>query len=235
MVEFIIIDDDLEIQRTVERIIVKFLFGKSIEFNILKYTKYDSELQNLIDNNDSKRIYIIDIQLNGKISGITIAEKIRETDWDSEIIFITNHSKMFETVFKNVLNVFSFIEKFHDFEIRLEKDIKKIINHKNDNEYFSYSNNKIDINIRFKEIIYIFRETTSRKLHIVTNNNEYIINGNIKDIILKLDGRFVQAHRACIINKDRILKYDWRNKCFETDNKKTINLLSTKYKNNVCQ
>ncbi|NLA32906.1 MAG: hypothetical protein GX864_03070, partial [Mollicutes bacterium] len=55
MVEFIIIDDDLEIQRTVERIIVKFLFGKSIEFNILKYTKYDSELQNLIDNNDSKR------------------------------------------------------------------------------------------------------------------------------------------------------------------------------------
>lgn len=235
MVEFIIIDDDLEIQRTVEKIIVKFLFGKSIEFNILKYTKYDSKLQNLIDNNDSKRIYIIDIQLNGKISGITIAEKIREKDWDSEIIFITNHSKMFETVFKNVLNVFSFIEKFHDFEIRLEKDIKKIINHKSDNEYFSYSNNKIDINIKFKEIIYIFRETTSRKLHMVTNNNEYIINGNIKDIILKLDGRFVQVHRACIINKDRILKYDWRNKCFETDNNKTINLLSAKYKNNICQ
>lgn len=220
MVEFILIEDDLLIHNTVEKIIVNLLFSKSIEFNIQTFINYNSELQKVIESSSMKKIYIIDIQLAGKISGISIAEKIREKDWDSEIIFITNHSKMFEKVFNNILNVFSFIEKFHNFEERLTADIKRIISHKIDNETFNFSKGKIDLRIRFKEIIYIFRETSTRKIHIITTNNEFIISMNIKDIMLKLDGRFAQVHRACIVNKDRIVKYDWRNKYFETDNKK---------------
>ena len=77
----------------------------------------------ILRENKYHKIYLLDIELANNASGIQIAKKIREKDWDSQIIFMTNHDKMFETVYRSVYQVFDFIEKFHEFDKRLENDI----------------------------------------------------------------------------------------------------------------
>ena len=65
-----------------------------------------------------KRIRVIH-QTNKGLSGarnagLDIAREVRKDDWDSEILFITNHDKMYDTVYESLFKVFCFIRKFHN-------------------------------------------------------------------------------------------------------------------------
>ena len=55
----------------------------------------------------------------------------------------------------------------------------------------------------------------------------------MNEIINMLDERFIQTHRACYINNDRLRKVDKTNKIITFDNGETIDLLSDKYKKDV--
>ena len=159
-----------------------------------------------------------------------ILREIRENDWDSEIIVLTNHDRMFETVHKEIYKTFDFIEKFNDLEKRLKSDLNKIIKKKHDVGKFIYNNKKVSLQIYLKDIIYIYRDTVDRKLIIKTTNNEFLVNMNISDIVNKLDNRFKRCHKSCIINEDRIVEKNYSKGYFVTDTKETVHMLSRKYK-----
>ena len=114
----------------------------------------------------------MDIELEGSVSGIQIAKKIRTDDWESEIIFITSHDKMFETVYRSIYQVFDFIEKYHEMSERLQKDLNVIFKKNFDNKMFTYSNKFFDLKIYYRSILYIYREKDERKLVIVTDTNK---------------------------------------------------------------
>ena len=114
MVKFVIVDDDVKELEKVESLIYEVVS----DAKVIKFTKITSELKAEIQNTDEHKIYILDIELANKVSGISIAKLIREVDWESEIIFVTNHDKMFESTHRSIYEVFDFIEKFHDFDQR---------------------------------------------------------------------------------------------------------------------
>ena len=80
-----------------------------------------------------------------------------------------------------------------------------------------------------KDIIYIYRDTVDRKLIIKTTKNEFTVNLSIFEILDKLDSRFVQCHRSCIINKDRIVIKNYVDGTFTTDTGEVVPMLSKKY------
>jgi len=233
MIKFIVIEDDKSIQAKVKNIIHTLTFANDEEVKVKLFTKVTRELLNEIDNLVERKIYIIDIELADNHSGIQIAKQIREKDWESEIIFMTNHDKMFETVYRSVYEVFDFIEKFHDFESRLEKDIKLILSKNFDNKMFIYNGRNIDLHLYYKEILYIYRDTEERKVVIVTSQNKFLVNLGIQEILEKLDSRFKMVHRACIANLDRVQKFSWSEKLFVLDNGDKVYLLSKKYRSGV--
>ena len=126
MIKFVIVEDNAKNVNTIKEIINKEKYRIDTEVKTFEFKGYNRQLASLISNPDEKTIYILDIELENSKSGIEIASMIRENDWDSEIIFITNHDKMFETAHRSVYEVFDFIEKYHDLEKRLTKDIKTI-------------------------------------------------------------------------------------------------------------
>jgi len=229
LIKFIIVDDDKEEIKHIESLLNDIVNEKKI----LKFTKLSDELKNEIRNLEERKIYILDIELGNKVSGINIAKLIRDVDWESEIIFITNHDKMFETVHRSVYNVFNFIEKFHDFDKKFKKDIKEIIKRNFDNKMFVYKANNVELNLYYKSILYIYRDTEDRKLVVVTDKNEYMITSNIKDIFSKLDSRFKQTHRSCIANTLRIQEKNYKDGYFTLDNGNKIYMLSKKYKKDL--
>ena len=124
------------------------------DYEIYSFKKYDNELKELILDNSEPKIYLMDLELDPQHTGMDILREIREEDWDSEIIVLTNHDRMFETVHKEIYKTFDFIEKFDNFEKRLKKDLNKILNKNYDKEKFLYNTRRISLQIYFKDIIY---------------------------------------------------------------------------------
>jgi two-component system response regulator AgrA len=220
MVRFVIVDDDRD-----EILHIKSLLDEvvTVDKEIVYFHKLNEELKNEIKNTDIRKVYILDIELNDKVSGINIAKLIRDVDYENEILFITNHDGMFESVHRGVYEVFDFIEKFHDFDKRFKKDIKAIIKRNFDNKMFNY---KV-LSIYYREIMYIY--TDDRKLIIVTSNNEYTVNMTIKEIMTMLDSRFRQCHKSCIVNTDHIEKKDYKNGFIILNNGMKVDYLSKKF------
>lgn len=229
MIKFIIVDDEIKWIDEYEKIINDVAFNSNKQYEIKKYKKYDEDLHKLILDNSEQKIYLMDLDLDNKHTGMDILREIREEDWDSEIIVLTNHDRMFETVHKEIYKTFDFIEKFDNFEVRLRKDLKKIISKKYDTDKFIYNNNKISLQIYLKDIIYVYRDTVDRKLVIKTTNNQFIVNMPINEMMEKLDDRFIQCHRSCIINDERIVEKNYAQGYFVTDTGEKVDMLSRKY------
>lgn len=230
MVSFIVVEDDKKMQEKIRDIIIKTTFETDVKFDIKMFDHYDSNLKNIIDNLSEIKIYILDIQLSTGISGLQIAKKIRDNDWENEIVFITNHDRMFEEVYRTVYNVFAFIEKFHNFEPRLKRTIKKLLNKKYDNKIFKYHGRNIDLEVYYHNILYVYRDTDERKLVIKTTTNTYIISMSLQDILKELGPRFKQVHRSCIANTDYIESYNWKEGYFKLTTGEKVPYLNKSYR-----
>ena len=233
MVKIIIVEDDEKDQKLIKKIINPFCFKYNDSIKPIIYKRYTPSLLKEIEDLSEKKIYILDICLNGKFTGIDIATKIREKDWDSEIIFLTNHSNYEQKVYNNIFKVFRFIEKFDNMEDRLNECIDIILKKKNDKGVFKYKNNQIDLRIYLKDILYIYRDKDERKLVIKTTNNSFLVNITLDEILKELDERFKKVHRSCIVNTERVNKFDWKKGKFILDNSEEVELLSKKYKEEV--
>lgn len=233
MIKIIVIEDEKIHQDKIKEVISKLVFKTTEDVKVEYFTKYNKSLQKIIDDDSIRKIFIMDIELENNISGIQIAKKIREDDWESEIIFTTSHDKMFETVYRNIYQVFDFIEKYHDMTERLSKDLEIIFKKNFDNKMLMYSNRFFDLKIYYRSILYIYREKDERKLVIVTDTNVFKVGLTIPEMLDLLDARFKQCHRSCIVNRDRVHKYEWNEGYFVLDNKTEVDMLSKKFKKEV--
>lgn len=233
MVRIVVVEDDKEIQLAIKKILRKLDIFKDEEVKIEYFTKYTNNLKEIINNSAERKIYILDIELETKVSGIDIAKYIRESDWESEIIFITNHDKMFETAYRSVYEVFDFIEKFHDLENRLKKDINEIFKRNFDNKMLMFNSRNISLKIFYRSITYLYRDKDSRKIIVNTDKTQYSMNLGVNDALNYLDSRFKIVHRACIVNTDRVEAYNWTKGYFVLDTGEKVPMLSKKFKKEI--
>ena len=87
--------------------------------------------------------------------------------------------------------------------------------------------------ININDILYITKESFERKTIIKTDYTEFKVNKPMHEIISMLDDRFIQTHRACYVNKDRVVKIDKTKRIIMFDNNETTDLLSEKYRKGV--
>ena len=113
-------------------------------------------------------------------------------------------------------------------EYKLFEKIKRNISKERnfDNQMFKYNANNVELNVFYRAILYITRDTEERKLVIVTPTNKYKVSMTIKEIMEHLDKRFVQCHRSCIVNKDHVEVKNYKEGYFILDNGEKVYLLS---------
>ena len=78
MIRIIVIEDDIKAQDSIKRIIGEMDIFKAEEIKVDYFTKYTQGLKDIIKDTSEHKVYLIDIQLETKISGIDIAKYIRE-------------------------------------------------------------------------------------------------------------------------------------------------------------
>ena len=208
----------------------KVTFKTDINFEIKVFEKYDSNLKALIDDCDEVKIYILDIELDNKISGVQIAKMIRKIDLEDEIIFITNHDHMFEEVYRSVYKVYDFIEKFNNFEERLTKSLTNLLNREYSNKVFRYTARNVELDVYFKNILYVYRDSCDRKLIVRSVSNTYAINMTIKEIKEKLGPKFKQISRSCLVNEDYIESFNFKDGYVILSNGEKVEYLAKSYR-----
>ena len=118
VVRFVIVDDDENEIKHIKRLLEDI---PGVIKDIKSFNQVNNELKEEIHNVDVRKIYILDIELgNNKISGINVAKLIRDVDFESEIVFITNHDKVC------IVRYMKFLILLKNFII-LTKDLKKIL------------------------------------------------------------------------------------------------------------
>lgn len=228
MIKFVVCDDNKEIATSVSHIIDKVMFQNKIMYEKLVFSEYDKEFIKVVEDKVHK-IYILDIEVKNK-SGIDIARMIRKTDSSSIIIFLTSHMEEGFNVLKGDYMCLSFISKLDNYKKHLERSLKYAVT-SSESKSLSITDKGIVFNIKLDDILYIYRDTNERKVVVVTTSNRIKISKSI-DEITQLTG-FLKTHRSCIVNKNRVTYFDFKNKKILFDNGVEITYISDAYKGRI--
>lgn len=232
MINIIICDDNEKDRKAIRTATTKFLDKNKIENTIYEFKDYNKKFNEIVDLKIPSKIYLLDIETPSK-SGIDVAREIRKKDIDSVIIFLTVHEELGSVVLKNDLLFLSFINKFDDFENRLNKSLKKSLELLRRKNVIRFKDRNVLYTININDILYLTKESFERKTIIKTDYTEFKVNNSLNEIVKMLDDRFIQTHRACYINKDRAVKIDKAKRIIMFDNNEKTDLLSDKYKKDI--
>ena len=223
--EFVFCDDERVFRSNIRRVIDKVLMNQEYDYDVIEFSKFDPSFKKKIQGSTHK-IYILDIEVKDSISGIDIARKIRENDWESIIIFVTSHNELGYQALKARIMLLDFISKYDDFENDLESILRKSLSLINSKKTIKFDSEGTSYIIHLSDILYIEKDTVDRKCIIKTTYNEIVVNKTLNYMIQNLDDRFYLSHRSCLINTDKIRKIDWKNSVIYFESGISTSLLS---------
>jgi len=203
-----------------------------IDYRIHKYSSYTEELDEVIKTGVGGKIYILDVEVDG-VSGLEVATKVREYDWDSIIIIATAFDKYKDDVFYIRLMVLDFISKYSGYEKRLIDAIRTAISVIDKHRVFTFKYNHVVYRIPYNQICYIEKEPIIKRCIIHTFNNKYYITGSINGLLTQLTGDFCRTHQSCIVNLNNVKRIDLSTNTIIFKNNEKTDMLTDKMKKEV--
>ena len=210
------------------------LANTDIDYRIHKFTSYSSKLEELINNREIKKVYILDVEMDG-ISGLEVASRIREDDWDSVIIIATAYDKYRNDVFYTRLMVLDFICKYSGYEKRLMEAVKTALKIIYRQKTFIFKYNHVVYRIPYNHICYIEKEPIIKRCIIHTLNNDFYIVKSINWLNENLGSDFLKTHQSCIVNLNNIKEIDLSTNTIIFKNGDSTGLLAERKKKEVKQ
>lgn len=229
MIHFIICDDILETRNGVLNVISKMMISKDLEYKTYIFSDYNEDFMKIINQKLSFKIYILDIETPTR-TGIDVARIIRRKDEDSAIIFLTGHDELGPRILEKDITFLAFINKFDNYQNRLKFNINKAIAALEKKKSLKIEDNGITYFLPFDDILYFIKDSLSRKTIIVTDKNEFKVSKTLAYLQEKVDERFVQTHRSCLINRNRVMSVDKKERIIVFDNGMKVDLVSTRFK-----
>lgn len=228
MINFVVCDDIKKDRENVKNILNSYMMKNKIDYKIYTFEDYDAKFLKMIENKMPQKIYILDIETPTR-SGIDVARIIRKKDTDSIIIFLTGHEELSEVASKNEFSFLTFINKFDDCENHFTRALDKAIQTLKVKPALTFKDNGVNYRIPLSDILYITRDSVDRKCIIVTEYQEFKIGKTLIELSELLNDDFIQTHRACIVNKKRIISYNKAKKIITFDNGMITDVISTRF------
>lgn len=193
-----ICDDNPEDIEKLEKIL-DTLLDRNSQYDV--FTSSQELLEYKEKNSEEYNLYILDIEMKN-MSGLGLAQRIRETDVRALIVFLTGFSNYVYEVFEVV--TFDFILKPVNEE-KIKNMFDKVTNYLNLTKKlfcFSYRQNKYSIFC--DEILYI--EKNGRQATIHTRLQAYKANLKLDEIMRQTDPNvFAQINGSVIVNLEYIV------------------------------
>ena len=228
MINFIVGEDNMSFKNSIERIITKYMMKNELDYQINSFSDYNDDFIELVNKRLAFKIYILDIEMP-TMSGIDIARIIRNKDIDSVIIFLTGHQELGYTILKDDFLFLSFINKYDNYEYRLEKSLDKALKILKAKKTIKFKDGGVLYTIPLDDILYVVKDGIDRKSVLITDYAEFRLNKSLSEISKMLTENFVKTHRSCIVNKKRIVAYNRSKRLVMLDNGEKLDIVSTRF------
>lgn len=226
MINIIICDDNVKDANKIEKLVRNYMYN--MEYNLYKYNDYDKNFLKIISSDLENKIYLLDIE-TPSMSGIDVARRIRKKDYSSVIIFLSVHDDLSRIIARRNLMALNFINKFDNIETNLKNSLDLALSVVGKKRRVRFISKGTVYNLDIDGILYITHDNISRMSLIVCDNVTYSLNISLKNVVKELNEDFIQTHRSCFVNKNRVKSFNYKNMTITFDNRLTITLLSKKY------
>lgn len=226
MINIIICDDNVKDANKIEKLVRNYMYN--MEYNLYKYNDYDKNFLKIISSDLENKIYLLDIE-TPSMSGIDVARRIRKKDYSSVIIFLSVHDDLSRIIARRNLMALNFINKFDNIETNLKNSLDLALSVVGKKRRVRFISKGTVYNLDIDGILYITHDNISRMSLIVCDNITYSLNISLKNVVKELNEDFIQTHRSCFVNKNRVKSFNYKNMTITFDNRLTITLLSKKY------
>lgn len=220
MIQFLIYEENKELEEICVTLIEKTIINYDFEYNI---AKINLESAKKYEYPTAFKIYIL--SLNNKI-GLNLAKEIREqrNDWQSMIIFTSNCQK---EVTSSRLFIVDCIETKGNYKQRLQEALKiSLANFDSRPNTLKYTYRNTVYNIDFYKIIYIEKELDNKRCLIKTLDKSFYIPGNLTQVEKLLDKRFIKCSKSYLINIEQVEQYNTKDNLITFKNGITLDAVS---------
>ena len=202
MLNFVICDDNQNMLNKLSKILDSIFISNNVDANITFQSTNPTEILDFAKSHNVD-VFVLDIQLKSNMSGLELAEKIRETNKDCYLIFTTGHLEYSLLAYK--LKTFDYIAKPLTPE-RLEETIVRLFDDINGlpKKYIKIDNKNTVIDV--SEINYVKRD--GMKLIFHTPDRDYEIYSSFNKIEPSLPNYFIRCHKSFIVNTQNVTNLD---------------------------
>ncbi|GFP78028.1 LytR/AlgR family response regulator transcription factor [Clostridium fungisolvens] len=229
----ILCEDDekqrIDILRNIDYIIKE----NNLEMSVYMSTDSPYDVLKIADESSEVKLYILDVELNSDIDGIELADKIRNKDPLSFLIFITSHSELAYLTFKYKVEAFDYIVKdsrgnlFKELNDALIKIQRRSSNGDENKKFFIIRDGRSITKIELEDILFFETTTIKNKLKVNCINRCKEFYSKLKDVEECLDERFIKCHKSFIVNTDNIELINKKEKLIYMKNGQTCYLSKT--------
>lgn len=197
MLSIAICDDEIMFATQIESLLLEISKKLLIEVSIEVYSDGAELWSDFLSGKKYDLIYL-DIEMDS-LNGIEVAKKIRESNINSLIIYISYYEKYCLDLFE--VEPFRFIKKPVDenkFFEYFKKAYERIVS---DNIFFEYNFNKVTKKIPTKNIMYF--ESSRRVISIYSKEGNDKFYGKLNNIEKQLDEgkiHFLRIHQSYLVN-----------------------------------
>lgn len=236
MIPVYICDDESLIRINLEKIITEQIMILDGDMGPVRALDDPNDLLEAQKKDSVPAIYFLDIDFPGKMSGLELAQKLRQYDPRGFIVFITAHSDLAFETFRLRLEALDYIVKGdrNAMTKRVQKCLESIVERMQSQRpgQGNYCTVKILDTVRhipIDHILYLeavgYRHTL--RLHLDDELLEF--NSSLNHFAKQLGDTFWRCHRSFLVNRSRIQSVHLKEQTVEMDNG-DICLLSRKAK-----
>ena len=200
MLNFVLCDDNINILNRFSKMLDLIFTNNDLDGKIVLCTQNPNEILEYMEKN-SVDVLILDINLKSQVSGIDLANQIRQINKKIYIIFATGHLEYLILAYK--CKTFDYLPKPISME-NLETTILRLFDDVNENK----ANKKfIKINKRntiLNSDLICYIEKCKTKIVFKTKDAEYSTYASFKQIKDTLPSSFVRCHKSYIVNTKNV-------------------------------
>ena len=200
MIELVICDDDTASLNQTKQFLTGLLHLWNEEIEIMTYTDSDSLMKRLRSENEQTDILLLDIDMPD-ISGLEVAQFIRDEDSDIIVIFLTAHDEFVYMSFQYA--PFRYIRKEYMKE-ELPSAMKAALAKLSAQRSFSIClrTQEGELSVKIADITHFQMENRRICVYMVQGAT-YIIWKKLKELKAEIDARdssFIYVHSGCVVN-----------------------------------
>jgi two-component system response regulator AgrA len=231
MLEIFVCEDDEKQRENIVEIIEGYISMHDYDLAFNAATSDPVELIERISKRktDFTGIYFLDIELNAEINGIALAAKIRKSDPNAKIVFITTHIELMYLTFDYKVEALGFITKGNKLKMKeqiadcINIAVERYLNLRNNFEqHIVVKTGSSSIKLAVSDVQFIETSEVPHQLNIHLKNRQLSFYGNISEME-KLNQNFYRCHQSYVVNTKNIDRIEKRtreiymndgNKCY---------------------